>query len=176
MRSKGDRSRRRAGLAAALAAVVAVPAVALGQGTTAPEKPPVPDYTVMIAKTTKSKQSVQGRLGNYCLPNADGSGGSCHVASYPLANLPRVSVTKGEKVTLLFKVPVGYVSWYVARVNSRTNVEAEVGNGQGEQVTRTKKRWRLTLPKGLRKSAVILGVFVQNANAYSSYEVGIDVK
>lgn len=175
MRSPGDRSRR-AALLLSLTALAAGPAAGALAQTTEPEKPPVPDYTVMIAKTTKSKQAVQGRLGNYCLPLADGSGGACHVASYPLPAPPVVTVTKGEQVTLLFKVPVGYVSWYVARVNSRTKVEAEVGNGQGEQVTKTKKRWRLTLPKGLRPSATVLGVFAQYANAYSSFEIGLKVK
>lgn len=164
-------------MAAALTVAVAVPAVALAQDPTAPpEKPPAPDYTVMIVKTTKSKESIGAKLGSYCLPNADGSGGSCHTATFPLPDPARVKVTKGEKLSLLFKVPVGYVTWRTARVNSKTKQEVAVSTGEAERVTRTKKRWRITLPKDLRKTATIVGVSVQYANAYSSFEFGIDVK
>jgi hypothetical protein len=34
----------------------------------------------------------------------------------------------------------------------------------------------VTLPKNLRKSATILGLFVQYANAYNSFEVGLKVR
>jgi hypothetical protein len=173
MRSPGVRSRRTA--LTLLAAIAAVPAAAAIAQTTAPAKPPVPELTVMIAKTTKSKQSVQGKLGNYCLPSADGTA-TCHTASFPLPDLPKVTVSRGEQITLLFKAPVGYVSFYTARVNSKTKKEVEVGNGEGDQVTKTKKRWRLTLPKNLTKSATIVGVFVQYVNSYSSYEFGIKVR
>lgn len=159
-----------------LTAVAAGPASGALAQQTGPEKPPVALYTVMIAKTTKSKQSVQTKMGNYCLPHADGSGGSCHVAKYPLPNLPQVTVSKGEQVTLLFKVPVGFVNYYVARVNSKTKAEVQVGTGEGVLVTKTKKRWRITLPKGLRKSATIVGVFAQYLNAYSSFEFAIKVR
>jgi hypothetical protein len=174
MRSSGGRGRRVA-LTLLFTALVAGPAAGALADETAPERPPVTEYTVMIAKTEKSKQSVQAKQGSYCLPAADGNGGTCHDAKFPLADLPVITVTKGENVTLLFKVPVGYVAWRTARVNS-SGAEVAVTTGEGEQVTKTKKRWRVTLPKTLRKSATILGLFVQYANAFNSFEVGLTVR
>lgn len=148
-------------------------AVAFAQDTL-PDKPPVKDYTVMIAKTKKSRQSVQAKQGSYCLPAADGSGGTCHTATFPLKDLPVIKVSKGEQVTLLFKIPVGYLTYRVARVsNGREVVQAL---GEAEQVTKTKKRFRVTLPKNLRKSATILGFYVEYVNSYSSFEVGLKVR
>lgn len=160
----------------ALCAIAAGPAAGALAQETAPDKPPLPAYTVMIAKTTKSKQSVQAKQGSYCLPNFDYSGGSCRTATYPLPDLPRVRVSKGEQITLLFKAPVGYVTWRTARVSSRTKGEVAVAVGEGQQVTKTKKRWRLTLPKNLRRSATIVGVDVQYVNGINSFEFGIDVR
>ncbi|MCW3012996.1 MAG: hypothetical protein JWO02_88 [Solirubrobacterales bacterium] len=159
-----------------LTVLAAGPAAGALADETAPERPPVKEYTVMIAKTEKSKQSVAAKQGNYCLPAADGNGGTCHTAKFPLPDLPVITVSKGEKVTLLFKVPVGYITWRTARVNSNNGTEVAVATGEGEQVTKTKKRWRVTLPKTLRKSATILGLFVQYANAYNSFEVGLKVR
>ncbi|MCW2996615.1 MAG: hypothetical protein JWN65_164 [Solirubrobacterales bacterium] len=163
-------------LTLSVTALVAGPAAGALADQTAPERPPVKEYSVAIAKTTKSKQSVQASQGSYCLPAADGNGGTCHTASFPLPDLPTIRVSKGEQITLLFKVPVGYVTWRTARVNSRSGQEIAITTGEGEQVTKTKKRWRVTLPKNLRKSATILGLFVQYANAYNSFEVGLKVR
>jgi len=149
---------------------------ALAQETAPAERPPVKEYTVAIAKTEKSKQSVQAKQGSYCLPAADGMGGVCKDAVFPLKDAPVVRVSKGEKITLLFKVPVGYVTWRTARVHPKTGQEVIVRTGEGEQVTKTKKRWRVTLPKDTRRSVTILGLFVQYANAYSSFEVGLKVR
>jgi hypothetical protein len=157
-------------------AVAAGPAAGAMADETAPERAPVKEYSVVIAKTTKSKQSVQAKQGSYCLPAADGNGGTCHTATFPLPDLPKITVSRGEKITLLFKVPVGYITWRTARVNAKTGQEVAIANGEGEQVTKTKKRWRVTLPKNLRKSTTILGLFVQYANAYNSFEVGLKVR
>lgn len=170
----GDR--RRAALLLALTAVAAGPAAgALAQDTAPADKPPVKDLTVMIVKTTKYKQSIQASLGSYCLPSDDGTY-RCKEIPAPLPNVPRVKVIKGETISLLFKSPVGYVTWRTARVNSKTKQEVLINQGEGDQVTRTKKRWKITLPKNLRNTATIVGVFAQYVNAYSSFEFGIDVK
>lgn len=137
---------------------------------------PSPPFTVMIAKTTKSRQSVQAKQGSYCLPNATFTGGICHTATFPLPDVPVVKVSPGEQVTLLFKAPVGYVTWRTARINSRSKAEVITAQGEGELVTRTKKRWRITLPKTLRRSSTIVGVNVTYLNAYNSFEFGIAVR
>jgi hypothetical protein len=172
MRSTGGRSRRLA-LTLALAAFGAGP-VAGAMAEVAGEQPSKP-FTVMIVKTTKSRQSVQAKQGSYCLPNETFTGGICHTATFPLPDVPKVRVSKGEQITLLFKVPVGYVTWRTARL-SPTKTEVITGTGEGERVTKTKKRWRLTLPKNLRKSSTIVGVNVTYVNAYNSFEFGITVR
>jgi hypothetical protein len=156
-----------------MTAIAAGPASgALAQDT---GEQPSPPFTVMIAKTTKSRQSVQAKQGSYCLPNATFTGGICHTASFPLPDVPVVKVSRGEQITLLFKAPVGYVTWRTARLDSR-RTEVITGQGEGERVTRTKKRWRLTLPKNLRRSSTIVGVNVTYLNAYNSFEFGIAVR
>ncbi|WP_354701133.1 hypothetical protein DSM112329_01440 [Paraconexibacter sp. AEG42_29] len=173
MRSSGDR--RRLGLIAALTAFAAGPAAgALAQTVAPADKPPVKDLTVMIVKTTNSKQSVQATLGSYCLPSDDGTY-SCKEIPAPLPNVPRVKVNAGETISLLFKSPVGYVTWRTARVNGKKQ-EILISQGEGDQVTKTKKRWKITLPKTMKKNATIVGVFAQYVNAYASFEFGIDVK
>jgi hypothetical protein len=171
----GDRSRR-AALTLTLAAVAAGPASGALAESTDPSQTPSQPFTVMIVKTTKSRQSVQAKQGSYCLPNQSFTGGICHTASFPLPDIPVVKVSAGEVVTLLFKVPVGYVTWRTARINSATKQEVITANGEGDQVTKTKKRWRITLPKKLRKSSTIVGVSVTYANAYNSFEFGIAVR
>ncbi len=159
-----------------LAALIAGPVAGAFAQAAGPEKPPHPAYTVMIAKTTKSKQSVQAKQGSYCLPNVDFTGGTCREVKFPLPDLPVVRVSKGEEITLLFKAPVGYVTWRTARVNRATGREVAIAVGEGERVTRTKKRWRITMPKSLRKTATIVGVNVQMLNGYNSFEFGIKVR
>jgi hypothetical protein len=156
-----------------MTAIAAGPASgALAQDT---GEQPSPPFTVMIAKTTKSRQSVQAKQGSYCLPNATFTGGICHTATFPLPDVPVVKVSRGEQITLLFKAPVGYVTWRTARLDGR-RAEVITGQGEGERVTRTKKRWRLTLPKNLRRSSTIVGVNVTYLNAYNSFEFGIAVR
>jgi hypothetical protein len=172
----GDRSRR-AALTLTLTALAAGPAAgALADGTSDPAQTPSQPFTVMIAKTTKSRQSVQAKQGSYCLPNANFTGGICHTATFPLPDVPVVKVSAGEEITLLFKVPVGYVTWRTARLDGPSKREVITANGEGDQVTKTKKRWRITLPKKLRKSSTIVGVSVTYANAYNSFEFGISVR
>jgi len=174
MRFSGGRSRR-TGLTLFLTALAAGPAAGALAAEAGPERPPVKEYSVAIAKTA-SKQSVQAKQGSYCLPAADGKGGTCRTVRSPQPDLPTITVRKGEQITLLFKVPVGYVTWKTARVNSKNGIAVPVTGGEGEQVTRTKKRWRVTLPKNLRKSHTVLGLFVQYANAYNSFEVGLKLR
>lgn len=158
----------------ALTAVAAGPASGAFADDTAPaDKPPVKSLTVMIVKTDKSKQSVQAKMGSYCLPSDDGTA-VCKDVPLPLPDLPVVKVSPGETISLLFKTPVGYITWRTARVSK--GKEVLVSSGEGLQVTKTKKRWKITIPKTTKKSATIVGIFAQYLNAYNSFEFGIDVR
>lgn len=173
---RATRDRRRVGLVLVLTVFATGPvAGAMAQATAPADKPPVKSLTVMIVKTTKSKQSIQATLGSYCLPSDDGTY-ACKEIPAPLPDVPIVTVRKGETISLLFKSPVGYVTWRTARVNSKSHKEVLVSQGEGDPVTKTRKRWKITLPKNMRKSATIVGVFAQYVNAYSSFEFGIKVK
>jgi len=144
--------------------------LAAGPLARAADKPP--DFTRMIVKV--GKKSVQATLGTNCVPSADGQG-SCTEASYPLKTTGKVTVKRGQQVTLLFGAPAGYVSWRAARLSAKGE-EVITAKGEAKAVTKTKKRWRLTLPKNLSRSTKLLGFSVVYPNAYASFEVGAAVK
>lgn len=131
-----------------------------------------PDYTKLIVKS--GKKSVQATLGTHCVPTPDGAG-SCGESTYPLKTTGTVTVSRGSEVTLLFAAPVGDVRWRAARINS-AGQEVATATGVAKLVTKTKKRWRVTLPKNLKRSSKLLGFDVQSPNAYASFEVGLKVR
>ena len=157
-------NRRTATIAAVLAS--ALTAGSLAQADTAP------DFTRLIVKV--GKRSVQATLGTHCVPTADGKG-QCDTAAYPLKTTGSVTLSRGGEVTLLFGAPAGYVSWRAARIDG-TGKEVPVATGEAKVVTKTKKRWRITLPKNLRRSTKLLGFSVNYPNAFASFEVGATVK
>jgi hypothetical protein len=131
-----------------------------------------PDYTVMVVK--HGKQAVQATLGTSCQPTATG-GSQCNEATYPLQGTGAVRVSRGGTVTLLFRAPAGYVRWRAARIDG-AGQEQLTAYGEAKVVTKTKKRWKIVLPKNLRASTKLLGFDVVYPNAYSSFEVGATVR
>jgi hypothetical protein len=156
--------------ATVLASTVLACVLAAGPLARAADKPP--DFTRMIVKV--GKKSVQATLGTHCVPTADG-GGSCSEADYPLKTTGKVTIKARQHITLLFGAPAGDVSWRAARVTSK-GVEVITAKGEARPVTKTKKRWRLTLPKSMRKSTKLLGFNVNYPNAFASFEVGASVR
>ena len=133
-----------------------------------------PDYRSMFVKA--GKQSVQATLGAYCHP-ADGSAGNCSKGpSYPLKTTGKVTLKRGAGVTLLFRANAGNVTWRAARIDGRGQ-EKITASGVAELVTRkSKRRWKIMLPKNVSVSSALLGFDVQYPNAYSSFEVGLKVR
>ncbi|HEX6388439.1 MAG TPA: hypothetical protein VFZ89_03305 [Solirubrobacteraceae bacterium] len=134
----------------------------------------VPDYRKLIFKIRT--QSVEGTLGFRCVPTPQGADCPTEQPKYPLKTTGVVKVRQGDQITLLFGAPVGDVSWWTARVNAQGK---EVPTAQGIAKLpnkRSKKRWRIDLPKSLRKSSKILGVLAQSPNAQASFEVGLQVR
>lgn len=150
--------------------VVTVMGAGLAAG--APAVAQAPEYGTMIVK--HGKQSVQATLGTNCQPTATG-GQECADAKYPLATTGRVTLTRGKEVKLLLKASAGYVRWRAARVTS-AGEEVLLTYGEANVVSKTKRQWRLTVPKDLRKSATILGFDVVYPSAYASFEVGAKVR
>lgn len=131
-----------------------------------------PEYGVLVVK--HGKQSVQGTLGTNCQPTPEG-GQQCAEATYPLQTTGKVTLTRGKEVQLLLKAPAGYVRWRAARVNG-VGEEVLIKFGEARVATKTKKRWKFTVPKDLRKSTTILGFDVVYPSAYASFEVGAKVR
>lgn len=132
----------------------------------------VPDYKTMIVKARR--QSVQATLGTHCVPTADGNG-DCSEATYPLKTTGVLKVHRGDSVTLLFAAAVGDVRWRAARIDGRGE-EQLTATGIAKVVTKTKKRWKISIPKNLRRSSKLLGFDVRSPNAYASFEVGLVVQ
>lgn len=145
----------------------------LGAGAVAPAAAQAPpDYAVMVVKV--GKQSVQATQGTSCQPAPDGTQ-SCTESTYPLKTTGVLTLTRGGEATLLLKAAAGYVRWRAARIDG-TGQEQLVAYGEAKVVTKTKKRWRVRLPKDLRRSTRLLGFDVVYPNAYSSFEVGAKVR
>lgn len=144
--------------------------LAAGPLAGAAENPP--DFTRLIVKV--GSRSVQATLGTHCVPTADGSGG-CTEATYPLQTTGRVTIRRDGEVTLLSGAPAGYVAWRAARIDGRGE-EVIVAKGEARSITKTKKRWRIKLPKNLRRSTKLLGFSVTYPNAFAGFEVGATVK
>jgi hypothetical protein len=130
-----------------------------------------PDFTRLIVKV--GARSVQATLGTHCVP-ADGKG-NCTDAHYPLKTTGKVTISRGGQVTLLIGAPAGYVAWRAARVDGKGE-EIITAKGEAKPITKTKKRWRLKLPKSLRRSTKLLGFSVTYPNAFAAFEVGASVK
>lgn len=153
-------------------------ATALGCGlvvqAAAAQQTAVPDYRAMFLKA--EKQSVQATLGAYCHPN-DTTPGNCSAGpAYPLKTTGALKLRRGADVTLLFRADAGNVTWRAARIDGRGQ-ERLTASGVAKLVTtRSKRRWRIKLPKKVSLSSDLLGFDVQYANAYSSFEVGLKLR
>jgi hypothetical protein len=130
-----------------------------------------PDYKKLIVKA--GKKSIAATLGTHCVPTGNGKG-DCADATYPLKTTGKLSVRAGETITLLFGAPVGDVRWRAARISGGKEYLNHAG--VAKLATKTKKRWRITLPKNLKKSSKVIGIDAQSPNAYASFEVGITVR
>ncbi len=137
----------------------------------------VNDYKKLVLKIRK--QSVQATLGFRCVPTPQGS--ECPPAEsqpkYPLKTTGTLKNLKpGDEITLLFGAPVGDVKWWTARIDGRGD-ERPTASGLAKVISKkAKKRWRITLPKNLKKNSKILGVYAEAPNAQASFEVGITVR
>jgi hypothetical protein len=135
----------------------------------------VPDYRKLILKT--GTQSVAATLGYRCIPTPEGN--DCPSTGQPVPPYKTTGTLKvkaGDQITLLFGAPVGDVNWWTARVNG-LGKEALTAKGAAKIVSKkVKKRWRITLPKNLRKSSTILAVYAVSPNAQALFEVGLKVR
>lgn len=132
-----------------------------------------PDYKKLIARY--GKKSIQATVGTYCVPKPDGTGDCQSAESYPLKTKGRLTVSRGGTITLLFGAPAGDVMWRAARL-SKTGREVGTGYGRAVVVTKTGKRWKIKLPKDLRRSSTIIGIEAQSTNAYASFEFAVKVR
>jgi len=134
----------------------------------------VPDYKTLITKVRK--QSVEATLGARCVPTVQGPDCPTTIPSYPLKTTGKLKVKRGDEITLLFKAKVGDVTWRTARINGYGK-EVPTATGVAKLMNRkTKRRWRITLPKNLRKSSKILGIQALSPNARADFEVGLQVR
>lgn len=134
----------------------------------------VPDYRAMFIKA--QKQSVQATLGAYCHPD-DTSPANCSAGPpYPLKTTGTLKLKRGADVTLLFRADAGNVTWRAARIDGRGQEKITASGVATLVTTKTKRRWKIKLPKKVSLSSDLLGFDVQYPNAYSSFEVGLKVR
>jgi hypothetical protein len=149
----------------ALGGVLAVPTA------TAQQAPP--DFRTLIVKS--GKKASQAKLGSFCHPAADGTTGTCVTATYPLADAGLLSVREGTEVELLTRAPVAGLEWRAARVDGRGQ-EVLTGLGRARSVSKTKRRWRIDVPRSLSKNTRLMGFLVTyNGTTFSDFEVGVKV-
>jgi hypothetical protein len=87
-----------------------------------------------------------------------------------------LKLRRGAEVTLIFRGDAGNVTWRAARIDGRGQ-EKLTASGVAALVTKkSKRRWRITLPKNVSLTSDLLGFDVQYPNAYSSFEVGLKVR
>ncbi|MCW3010883.1 MAG: hypothetical protein JWO90_1287 [Solirubrobacterales bacterium] len=145
----------------------------VGSGAMAQETA-TPDYRFMVLKA--SKQSVQATLGAYCHPNSTAAENCSVVPRYPLKTTGTLRLRRGTTVTMLFRADAGNVTWRAARIDGRGREQLTATGVAKLVTTKSKRRWKLTLPKRLSRSTDLLGFDVQYPNAYSSFEVGLRVR
>jgi hypothetical protein len=127
-------------------------------------------YSTAIFKS--GSQSVQATLGTHSFPNADGSFDNAQ-ATYPLKTTATLKIRSGKTIAVLLGHVGSDVRWRLSRVSN--GQEVLVHGGVARPTTKTYKRWKITLPKKLRKSEIVLGVDVSYPNGFSSFETGARV-
>lgn len=143
---------------------------AAATGSLAGAQTPAPNFKRLIVQAEKKR--APATLGSHCVPFADGTGGECKQDFvYPLKTSNTLTIRPGGQVTLLLGAPAEFVRWRVARVDGRGE-EVITALGEAKSVTRTGKRWRITLPRSIRRTSKILGIDLQYANGYASFEIG----
>jgi len=153
------------GLTGGASLMLATAAVAFAQDK-------APDYRTMIVQSYKQK--APATLGYNCVPSADGTGGECTEATYPLKFTNTVTIRPNGEVTLLLRAQADYVRWRTARIDGRGE-EVITAQGEARSITKTRRRWRIKLPKRISPSTDLMGFDVQSTKHYSSFEIGAKV-
>lgn len=153
------------GLTGGAGVLLATAAVAIAQDK-------APDYRTMIVQSYKQK--APATLGYNCVPKPDGSGGECTEADYPLKFTNTVTIRPGGEVTLLLRATADYVRWRTARIDG-TGEEVVTAQGEARAVTKTRRRWRIKLPRRISRTTDLMGFDVQSTLHYSSFEIGAKV-
>ncbi len=158
--------RRRTITALTLAGLVA----AGGATTLAGAQQATPNFKRLIVDAEKKR--APATLGSHCVPFADGTGGECKQDyTYPLKVSNTLTIRPGGKVTLLLGAPAEFVRWRVARIDGKGE-EVITALGEAKAVTKSRKRWRITLPRRISRSSKIMGYDLQYENGYASFEIG----
>ncbi len=157
--------------------VVALVAAALSLAAAAPAAAPAPDFTRLIVKV--GKKSAQATVGYRCVPDAKGTG-SCVEAKYPQKTTGTVRLRAGGKFQLLLGARAADITWRAARIDASGKERVLRGGGMdvtgdAKRVTKTGKRWSITMPKTLSRSTDLIGFSVIYPNAFSSFEIGAKV-
>lgn len=152
-------------MAGGVGLVLALVAMAHGASTT-------PNYGKLIVQSYKQK--APATLGYHCVPKEDGTGGVCTDAEYPLKFTNTVTIRPNGTVTVLLGAPADFLRWRTARIDGRGQ-EQLTALGEGRAVTKTRKRWRIKLPKRISRTTDLMGFDVVYSNAYSSFEIGAKV-
>jgi hypothetical protein len=156
--------RRRTITALTLAGVVAV------GGATTLAGAQTPNFKRLIVDAEKKR--APATLGSHCVPFADGTGGECKQDyTYPLKVSNTLTIRPGGQVTLLLGAPAEFVRWRVARIDGKGE-EVITALGEAKAVTKTRKRWRITLPRRISRSSKLMGYDLQYENGYASFEIG----
>jgi hypothetical protein len=153
------------GLTGGVSLVLTTAAVTFAQTT-------APDYRTMIVQSYKQK--APATLGYNCVPKPDGTGGQCTDAEYPLKFTNTVTIRPNGEVTLLLRAQADYVRWRTARIDG-TGEEVITAQGEARSVTKTRRRWRITLPKRISRTTDLMGFDVQSTKHYSSFEIGAKI-
>jgi len=146
--------------------------ITLGIAALAHAAEKAPDYRTLIVQSYKQK--APATLGYNCVPKADGSGGDCTDATYPLKFTNTVTIRPNGEVTVLLAAPASYLRWRTARIDGKGE-EQITGLGEAKRITKTAKRWRIRLPKRISRSTDLMGFDAVYPNAYSSFEIGVKI-
>lgn len=148
-------------------------AVAAGQAAHVADAAAPDDPRRLIVRSLGREAAAT--IGANCFPNPDGTGGTCVEAVYPLKTSGAVRIRPAGQVTLLTGAPATEVWWRLSRRSRSSGREAQVAYGPTVARGSTGRRWVASMPRPLRRSATILGVFVRYANGYADFEARVRV-
>jgi hypothetical protein len=130
------------------------------------------DYDLLVVLV--GKKYTPATLGANCRPGPDGAPGECAKAKYPLKTKGIAAVRRGGTLQALVAVGANYVRWRAVRIDKHGKEQINA-SGEAWPIKNWNRRWRVKIPRELKRSTRLIGFDVLYPNAYSSFEVKVRV-